>query len=169
MKIYLTGFMGAGKSTLAKKLAAKLNLPYIDLDNEIERFCGKSIARIFADDGEKAFRKIESRQLVHASKKNDAFVMACGGGILESEQNLFTLQEYGVLVFVDTSIDIIKKRLTEDNEERPLLKNMNNKDRRSFIYGLYENRIARYNKADIKFCPELESTRQLISKINSYL
>ncbi len=169
MKIYLTGFMAAGKSTLAKKLAAKLNLAYIDLDNEIERVCGKSIARIFTDDGEEAFRKIESRQLVHASKKNDAFVMACGGGILESEQNLFTLQEYGVLVFVDTSIDVIKKRLTEDIEERPLLKNKNSKDISSYIDRLYESRIAGYNKADVKFCPEQESTKHLIAKINSYL
>ncbi|MEA3448917.1 MAG: shikimate kinase [Bacteroidota bacterium] len=167
MKIYLTGFMAAGKSTLAKKLAAKLNLTYIDLDNEIERVCGKSIARIFTDDGEEAFRKIESRQLVHASKKNDAFVMACGGGILESEQNLFTLQEYGVLVFVDTSIDVIQKRLTEDNEERPLLKNMKEEHRDNIIEKLYKRRMPHYNKADVVFKPDKESTDKLISRIRA--
>ncbi|MGC9330617.1 MAG: shikimate kinase [Bacteroidales bacterium] len=165
MKIYLTGFMAAGKSTLAKKLAAKLNIPYIDLDNEIERVCGKSITRIFTDDGEEAFRKIESRLLVHASKKNDAFVMACGGGVLESEQNLFTLQDYGVLVFVDTSIDVIKKRLTEDNVERPLLKNMKETQRNNIIEELYKKRMHQYNKADVVFKPDTESMDKLISRI----
>ncbi|MGM0649904.1 MAG: shikimate kinase [Bacteroidota bacterium] len=168
MNIYLTGFMAAGKSTLAKKLAKKLNMPCIDLDSDIEQFCGKSISRIFAGDGENTFRKTESRRLVYYSKKPEDYVIACGGGIIEDKQNLYTMQEYGVVVFVDTSIDVIKNRLSEEKVKRPLLKHAGGKNLDNLIDKLYESRVVKYKKADVIYQPGSESTDGLITKIGLY-
>jgi shikimate kinase len=169
MKIYLTGFMAAGKSVLAKKIAGKLQLPCIDLDMEIERFCGNSIAGIFADKGETTFRKMESARLVYVSKAQENFVMACGGGIVEDKHNLYTMQEHGVVIFVKTDVEIIKQRLKTENKERPLLKNVTEKAQNNLIDQLYQSRISNYKKADIVFHPGLESTDDLILDIKSFL
>lgn len=167
MNIYLIGFMAAGKSALAKGLAKKLNMPSVDLDDDIERFCGKSISRIFAGDGENTFRKIESRRLVYYSKKPEDYVIACGGGIIEDKQNLYTMQEYGMVVFVDTSIDVIKKRLSEEKVKRPLLKHSGGQNLDNLINELYKSRVVKYKKADVVYHPGSESINTLTRKLEN--
>ena len=80
MKIYLIGLPGCGKSTLGKQLSQKLNIPFIDLDAQIEKEERMLIKEIFKLRGESTFRKIESHLLKKISEENEQFVMATGGG-----------------------------------------------------------------------------------------
>ena len=82
--IVLVGFMGAGKSTVGRLLSEQLGLPFVDTDEEIERQAGRSIAQIFADDGEAEFRRLEREFVLQALGGKDA-VVALGGGAVEDE------------------------------------------------------------------------------------
>ena len=83
MNIYLLGMMGSGKSTVGRALSQYMDMPFIDLDLEIEQSVGKTISEIFKNDGEKYFRNIESNQLYQYFDS----VVACGGGIILNEGN----------------------------------------------------------------------------------
>ena len=80
MRIFLIGLPGSGKTTLGKKVATYLQLPFFDLDEVIERSAGKRVPEIFADEGEAAFRKMESDTLQKIIADHSDFVMATGGG-----------------------------------------------------------------------------------------
>ena len=80
VKIYLIGFMSSGKSMWAKRLAGKLNLRFVDLDEEVEERTGVSITTLFRDYGEDYFRKQENKVLQEFSQLNEGYVMATGGG-----------------------------------------------------------------------------------------
>ncbi len=83
--VYFIGFMGAGKSTIARRLARIAGVASLDMDKYIERSTGKSIPEIFEAGGEKLFRDIEANTLEELSKKNDNLLISCGGGIVETD------------------------------------------------------------------------------------
>ncbi|MFO7878406.1 MAG: shikimate kinase [Bacteroidota bacterium] len=168
MIIYLTGFMGAGKSHLARQLAKILNLPLIDLDSEIERKTGNSISELFESSGEKAFRKAEYDQLSHFSRRTPDFVMACGGGILNNIDNLMLMQQYGIVVFVDTKLSVIKNRLLKQKENRPLLAGLSDEACLQRIDELYKQRLPYYRKSDVSYKPHIETPEDLLRKIKLF-
>lgn len=115
--IYLIGFMGSGKSSLAKKLARDLNKSYIDLDQYIEDKYGMEIQEIFEKFGETAFRNYE----VESLRELKAYeIIATGGGIIEREENISLMKE-GVVIFLYASFEEIERRL-KDDQKRPLWK-----------------------------------------------
>lgn len=118
--IFLTGFMGAGKTTLGKALAKKLQCSFIDLDAQIESSQQRSISSIFAQEGEAAFRQMETDELKMVCK-NEPAVIATGGGIVTREVNVSIMREAGTILFIDVPFDVLIKRLQGCNK-RPLLK-----------------------------------------------
>ncbi len=117
--ILLIGFMGAGKSTVARVVAERLGLPCIDLDCRIESTDGRSIARMFAEDGELAFRERESAALRALAGTPDS-VVACGGGVVTRDENRALLKALGFVVYLRVTAEEMLARVGED-PSRPLL------------------------------------------------
>ncbi|MFK8165027.1 MAG: shikimate kinase [Lewinella sp.] len=119
-KIYLTGFMGSGKSYVGSRLATELGVPFIDLDAEIEATTSKSISAIFADDGEAEFRRLETEAL-RTTAALPAFVLATGGGAPCFNNNMAWMNANGITVFLDPDLEVLLKRLEAGRDHRPLL------------------------------------------------
>ncbi len=122
--VWLTGFMGCGKSTTGKLLAKKLGWRFIDLDSQIEQAAGRTIREIFESDGEAAFRDLEHEQLLKlagACRQGGASVIALGGGAYTAERNRDALEDCGITVWLDPPYPILWARV-EGNEKRPLAK-----------------------------------------------
>lgn len=116
--IVVTGFMGTGKTTVGQYLAVRLERPFVDTDAEIERRAGRSIAAIFAQDGEAAFRRIEAR-LCRFYAGQRGLVIATGGGMLVDPGNREVMLASGFVVCLDASPDTIRARLAGETN-RPL-------------------------------------------------
>ena len=143
MNIALIGMMGSGKSTVAKLLANQLqNFSFVDTDEEIIKSQKISINEIFEKYGEKAFRTIETVQLKDVLK-NDNQVIATGGGIVISEDNLNLLLNNSVLIYLKAEPEELYKRV-KNNKERPLLNDCNIKEK---IINLLGQREEKYKKA----------------------
>jgi shikimate kinase len=122
MKIFLIGLPGSGKSQLGKSLALSLQLPFVDLDDEIVVQEGKPVTEIFKEKGEPYFRKVETELLRKRSTALPAFVMATGGGAPCFHNNMEFINNTGVSVFLDISISTIIRRMTiQQQKQRPLL------------------------------------------------
>jgi len=132
MRIFLLGYMGCGKTTVAKKMAYKLGLEFIDLDKQIEHKCGKSISAIFEEDGEDVFRTLERESLNQFIAKNN-FVMAVGGGTPCFFDNMKVINESGVSVYLQMSAKSLTMRLESAKSERPLIAEKSQKELLSFI------------------------------------
>ncbi|ANK60733.1 shikimate kinase [Loigolactobacillus backii] len=117
----LIGFMGTGKTTVGNVLAINTQQQQIDLDDEIVSAAGKSIKQVFAEDGEAAFRQLETTVLKTAFKRNG--ILSTGGGVIESETNRAVLEATEIpIIFLKTLPTVILERLTgEDAAVRPLV------------------------------------------------
>jgi shikimate kinase len=113
---------GSGKSTLGRMLAKHLALSFYDLDAEIEKVQGRSITDIFENDGEEAFRKIESTALLNVIDNNIDFVMATGGGTPCFYDGMKAMQRSGTTIYLDTPLEVLIAR-TKKKLHRPLLGN----------------------------------------------
>lgn len=119
--IVLIGIMGSGKSTVGRELHLRLGYPFLDMDQEIERRAGKSIAGIFADDGEEHFRDLETRLLGELSAGGDPRrIVSTGGGVVGREENRRLLRSLGYVVWLDAPLPVILER-TGKTRHRPLL------------------------------------------------
>lgn len=118
--IILTGFMGTGKSTFGKRLAYRLEYRFIDTDTEIEKRAGKSVAEIFRESGEAAFRKME-QELSEELSKQTGLVIATGGGLVMNPDNVTTLQSSGIMICLSASAEDILERVSRQPGTRPLL------------------------------------------------
>jgi shikimate kinase len=122
MKIFLIGLPGSGKSQLGKSLAEALQLPFVDLDDEIVRHEGAPVTELFQLKGEDYFRKVETDLLRSYSANTEKFVMATGGGTPCFDDNITFINEQGVSIFLDISLETIVKRMTlQQQKQRPLL------------------------------------------------
>ena len=119
----LVGLMGVGKSTIGRRLAARLNLPFVDADHEIEEAAGLSIPEIFERFGEEHFRDGERRviaRLIDGSPK----VIATGGGAFINNETRALMLEQAITVWIDADIDTLAERVAR-KDNRPLLKGKN--------------------------------------------
>lgn len=142
--IVLVGLMGAGKSTIGRRLAGRLDLPFVDADAEIERAAGKSIEDIFAEHGEAHFRSGE-RKVIARLLRSGPQVLATGGGAFMDEATRRAIGEKGVSVWLKASLPLLMKRVNRRNH-RPLLKT---KDPEAVMRKLIEQRHPVYENADI--------------------
>ena len=119
-RIVLMGFMGAGKSTVGKKLAESCECTFIDTDEWIEREQNRKISDIFEKDGEKAFRDMETDLLKRLQNSEEEFILSIGGGMPVREENRELLRNLGTVVYLRTTKEEIIRRVSGD-VNRPLL------------------------------------------------
>ena len=167
MKIYLVGLPGCGKSTLGRQLSQKLNVPFIDLDAEIERNERMLVKEIFKHRGENTFRKIESQLLKKISEQNQQFVMATGGGAPVFFDNMEVMNKSGITVFLDVPAREIAGRILKSNkEERPLLAKLAPDELKDQIEFLRSQRIRFYKQAAHIISAETILVEDVINKLN---
>ncbi len=140
--IFLCGFMGCGKTTVAKALAILLDTKYIDMDKFIENEQGQSVSDIFRINGEAYFRELETKAAEKLSQM-DGYVVSTGGGAVISGRNVAAFKSGGIIVFIDVPLEVIKSRL-EGDTTRPLLKVPDKDDE---IRSLYIKRMPFYRAA----------------------
>ena len=158
--IFLIGMMGCGKSQTGPKLAHLLSYKYIDLDSLIEKLAKKTINQIFIDNGEEAFREIETNCLKETIKI-PSLVISTGGGIVTTSQNWGILRQ-GIIIWLDVDSNIVIKRLKDDIENRPLLQEGNlNKSYTNIL----ESRKNLYSQADLRIDIKNESVEEVSKKI----
>ncbi|MCC7302409.1 MAG: AAA family ATPase [Bacteroidia bacterium] len=146
MIIYLTGFMGSGKSTAGKQLAALLQFPFFDLDEELSKTCGMSVTEIFSEKGEPWFREQEHSLLRTLSASPNA-VIATGGGTPCFYDNMDFMNSSGITVYLKLSASALQNRLTPNQQSRPLIARKNPGELLKFITELLEKREDFYRKA----------------------
>lgn len=121
--LILIGFMGTGKTTIGKRVAQSLGFEFVDTDARITRAAGKPITKIFEEDGEDAFRELETKILRECSERSEQ-VISTGGGIVTQPENRQILETAGFVVWLKASPDTIYERIRH-NRSRPLLKTDN--------------------------------------------
>lgn len=146
MKLFLLGMMGSGKTYWVKKLSKKLKTGGYDLDYLIESHEEKTIAEIFAEDGEEYFRKSEAKILRWFGEKK-SFVMAAGGGTPCFHDNMEWMNKQGVTVWIDEPIETLVERLKPEKDHRPLIKNLSDAELASFLSGKLSERLPYYKQA----------------------
>lgn len=119
MRVFLTGFMGSGKSTVGRLLAASSGLPFVDLDRIIEEASGQDVPALFRDLGELGFRRLEASAL-RATEAFDEVVIATGGGVPLDPANRSWMREHGTIVWLDVPAAKLVERLVGTADERPV-------------------------------------------------
>ena len=145
---FLIGFMGSGKNYWGTKWAQASGYGFFDIDAMVELNEDKTIARIFAEDGEEYFRNLETIELRNfLNKKN--FIAATGGGTPCFNDNISWMNENGTSVYLRSSPENILKRLVPEKEKRPLIKNLQNEELLFYITEKIKEREPFYNQAEI--------------------
>lgn len=160
--IYLVGFMGSGKSTVGKRLAARMGLPFVDLDDDIEAAAGCSIAEMFETAGEGAFRDAEHAALRARVESGAEFVLALGGGAFTFERNRAVLRGAGMSVWLDVPYETALRRVS-GFAHRPLAK-----DPEKFR-ALFEKRVPDYAQADVRVPVESDDPEVAVAAIMEVL
>ncbi len=148
MKIFLTGFMGSGKTTLGRKLAARLNCDFIDLDQVLESQAGITIPQYFVQFGEDHFRAMESRVLKTMDYPEQA-VIATGGGLPCFFNHMQWMNKQGTTIYIKLPPKALAARLENGRTERPLLHQKHGEDLAAFIQEKLAEREACYMQANI--------------------
>ncbi|WP_343209739.1 shikimate kinase [Anaerolentibacter hominis] len=143
MNIFIIGFMGSGKSTIAKILSERTKMEYVETDAMIVGQEGKSIADIFETDGEDYFRDVETGILKQLEGQLDGKIVSCGGGIVLRKQNVESMKRNGRIVLLTAEPDSILERV-RSSRERPILNDHMNVP---YIRGLMEKREPYYRAA----------------------
>lgn len=150
MKIFLIGMPGSGKTTLGQQLATHLQLPFIDLDEEIVQAAQKSIKEIFEQEGEDYFRQLESDLLKNSTNRFSEFVMATGGGAPCFFDNMEAMKKAGIVVFLNTSLETIQARLAgQEITKRPLMKDIKLDQFVASFKTKFDQRMPIYQQANI--------------------
>lgn len=169
--IYLLGFMTTGKSKVGRILAKQLGWQFIDTDAEIENSAGRSIAEIFANEGEVYFREQE-KQAVNLVAKLKNCVVALGGGAIVDEENWKKISQTGLTIRLKASPEVVLAR-TMDKNNRPLLSAIDKDKKLERIKAMMDAREPYYARADLHFVstekePPKSVADAIITKILSY-
>ena len=167
-RIFLTGYMGAGKTTLGRALATEMGVEFIDLDHYIEnRYC-KTIAQLFAEKGEEGFREIERRMLHEVGDFEDV-IISTGGGTPCFFDNIEYMNSQGTTVYLDVPIERLHIRLSIAKSKRPLIKEKNDEELMTFITEQLAKRTPHYSKAQYTFAADkLEDTAQVKASVEAF-
>ncbi|HIT53075.1 MAG TPA: shikimate kinase [Candidatus Fimivicinus intestinavium] len=151
--LILCGFMGCGKSTVGRVLAARTGLAFVDMDHYIVKQAGLPVEEIFARYGERHFRSLEAQACKTLSQKKGQ-VIATGGGALTFPENTRALKQNGVVILLDVSLPILQARLERDSTPRPVLQKAKQE---GTLETLHANRMELYRKAadlTVSICKE---------------
>lgn len=170
MRIYLVGFMGSGKSTLGKRTAASLEVPFLDTDSIVEAQSGKSISEIFEIFGEQHFRELETDVLKQTSFYTKS-LNATGGGLPCYNNNMEWMKKEGITIYLQWPDDMLLSHLESKKTDRPLLMHMGQPERAAVIYELLQSRKPVYEQAAIslEMTGDLEADTKLLEKACKYI
>ena len=161
MIIFLIGFMGAGKSSVGKRLASKLKVPFLDSDREIEDFLGMDIPQIFETKGEAFFRNEEKKWLQSLTSKSA--VIALGGGTPCQEGNMELINQLGISVYINMNVDLLTNRLLSSKGKRPLIEQFKDQPEalKNFIIQKLGEREPFYKQAKIQIAGDNINSEKL--------
>ena len=146
LRVFLIGMMGSGKSYWAEKLKKQLKVPAYDLDSLVEMMEEKTIAEIFAEDGEDYFRKAEAKMLrLFAEKKQ--FILSCSGGTPCYKDNINWMNKQGITIWIDEPIETLVGRLATEKAHRPLIKDLSDDELSDFLSKKLQERVDFYNQS----------------------
>ncbi|MDF5712337.1 MAG: shikimate kinase [Rhizonema sp. NSF051] len=157
INLYLIGMMGAGKTTVGLALSKQLSYRFIDIDEAITKLAGRTISELFAQEGEAAFRELESKTLAQVCAHQKLSV-ATGGGIILRREN-WSYLHHGLIVWLDVPVEVLYTRLAEDTT-RPLLQDV---DLKAKLRSLLEQRQALYAQADLRITVSVDDTTEQIA------
>lgn len=164
--LYLIGFMGVGKTTIGKQIAALNKVIFIDTDSQIEKETSKSIKEIFETDGEIAFRKLETDTIRSIDRKA---IIACGGGLPAHNNNIEYLKHKGTVIYLKASTETLIKRLEKNKNKRPLISKLTNDKLLEFIRKILKEREKTYKQADYTIETDNKTVKEVLREINSLL
>lgn len=164
-RIFLIGYMGAGKTTAGKELAKVLELEFIDLDHFIQARYQQTVSQLFQDVGEGEFRKIESSVLKEVGEFENV-VISTGGGTPCFFDNMEYMNKAGTTVYLNAAPEALAARLNTCKEKRPLIKDKNEEELFAFVVESLEKRNPYYTQAQIIF-----ETEELVNRddVNKYV
>ena len=148
MRIFLVGFMGAGKSVVGRRLAKSLNLSFYDLDEEIESHYKMSVSAIFQKYDEACFRKLETSVLESFSNK-DNFVLSCGGGTPCFSENMAFMNSIGTTIYIKLPADELLEWISNSYHKRPLTEGKSDEELASYVNATHKAREPFYAKSKI--------------------
>ena len=161
IRIFLLGYMGAGKTTLGKAFARAMGLTFVDLDWYIEERYHKTVRQIFAERGEDGFRELEKRMLHEVGDFEDV-VISVGGGTPCFFDNMDYMNQVGESVFLDVDVKVLFRRLKVAKQQRPLLAEKTDEELMAFIVEALQKRLPFYTQAKHVFNGEqLEDRHQI--------
>lgn len=161
--VFLIGFMGAGKTSVARRVARDAGIASVDLDTYLERREGRRIKEIFAQEGEEGFRAIETDVLMELAEKDEPLLVSCGGGIVTQERNRDILAEHGLVVHLRVDADEAASRIS-DLSSRPLFQDIEAARRRC------EDRLPLYESvADVTIDTSGKSVAVIAGKVCNVL
>lgn len=152
-RIFLIGYMGAGKTTVGKELSNQIGLSFIDLDCYIEGRYHKTVSALFAERGEEEFRQIEHRMLHEVAMFEDV-IISTGGGTPCFFDNLSFMNQCGQTVYLQVSVDELVKRLELCKHTRPILKGKSGSELKQFVTESLTTREPFYQQASLVFKAE---------------
>jgi len=165
-RIILIGYMASGKTTLGKKLANKLNIPFIDVDAKIEELEGCSISEIFLHKGEKGFRLLET-DFLKTYSFTDSFVLSTGGGMPCFNDNMKLLNTLGTTFYLKRPVKELVNRLVSAKEKRPLVEGKSIEELESFINETLLLRSPFYESSQYILNRENQTVEEIIDCLNS--
>lgn len=166
-RIFLIGYMGAGKTTLGKAFARNMGLNFIDLDWYIEERYHKTVQQLFAERGEQGFRELE-RKMLHEVAEFENVIVSAGGGTPCFFDNMDYMNACGDTVFLEVEPEVLFRRLKVAKQQRPLLANKSDEELMNFICEALQKRHPFYSKAKHLFkAHELEDKRQIQDSVDS--
>jgi shikimate kinase len=167
-RIFLTGFMGSGKSSFGRRLAIRLERDFVDTDREIERIASATIAEIFETRGEEAFRHIEREVIDSLGGLPDGTVVALGGGAVCGEGVMELLKEWGTTVYLRMSPSHLVKRIGEKGrDKRPKIKGMDDEQLLAYINKVLPQREIYYNRANFVVDCDVVSDERIVALLTS--
>lgn len=169
IRVFLIGYMGAGKTTLGKALARRLSVPFVDLDWYIEERFHKTVGELFAGRGEKAFRELEKKMLHEVAEFEDV-IISTGGGTPCFFDNMDFMNKVGKTVFLKVHPDVLFGRLRVAKQQRPILREKTDEELKDFIVRAIEERKPFYTRAKHVFdADELDNRRQIKKAVEQLL
>ena len=166
--IYLIGMPGSGKSTLGAQLSTELEVDFYDLDQEIELSAGKSIQKIFSEEGEDGFRTKEKECLINLSKLSHSKVIATGGGTPCFHHNMDLINRHGVSIFLDVPLEVVVKRLiAQGTGSRPLLRDKLPQELLGQLHEHFQLRKPHYLQSEIHLEGIAISVKEIIEELKA--
>ena len=166
MRVYLTGYMYSGKTTVGHKLASRLGYQWADLDKMLETTFHTSIPIFFKRYGEEAFRKIEQKML-HSTVDLDNIVISTGGGTPCFFDNIEWMNLHGTSIYFDVTVETLLRRAAQSKKPRPILAGLTDEQRSLYVRQQLSQRLPYYQKAQIIFPADQPDIEQLVQLISS--